>query len=102
MTPFFIPPRASGAPSSHSSLTLPHTSAFRLICTYLVLQLFIGVIIESIENQTKIDSMAVTQAHIQVPMELRNSGQGKVQTLKTRGFEYAISVQGFEYAIKSL
>jgi len=46
--------------------------------------------------------MAVTQTHIQVPMELRNSGQGKVQTLKTREFEYAISVQGFEYAIKSL
>ncbi|GAX83896.1 hypothetical protein CEUSTIGMA_g11321.t1, partial [Chlamydomonas eustigma] len=38
---------------------------YMAVCTYLVLQLVIAVIIDNIENQNKIESMAVTQKHIQ-------------------------------------
>ena len=36
------------------------------VCTYLLVQLVIAVIIENIEMQSKIDSMAITQKHMQV------------------------------------
>ncbi len=41
---------------------------------YLVLQMVIAVILENIESQTKIESMAITQKHINVSASLAGWG----------------------------